>query len=68
MNWTDGAAVYHPRKPEKSPLWQLLHEHFQPIPANIYTPHIVACLKLIAAEYFSQALQQAFDFQHVVLI
>ncbi|MBU4264333.1 MAG: transposase zinc-binding domain-containing protein [Proteobacteria bacterium] len=28
MHWSDGAAVYHPRKPEESPLWRLLHEHF----------------------------------------
>jgi hypothetical protein len=57
MHWTDGAAVNHTRKPKKSLLWQLLHEHFQPIPANISTPHIVACLKLTAAQHFSQALQ-----------
>jgi len=28
MHWSDGAAVYHPRKPRNSPLWQLLNEHF----------------------------------------
>ncbi len=28
MHWTDSAAVYHPREPKASPLWHLLHEHF----------------------------------------
>lgn len=28
MNWTDGAALYRPRKPTESPLWRLLHDHF----------------------------------------
>jgi len=28
MHWTDTATVYHPRKPEESPLWMLLNDHF----------------------------------------
>ena len=28
MHWEDGAAVYQQRKPQESPLWQLLNEHF----------------------------------------
>ena len=28
MHWTDSAAVYHPREPKASPLWHLLHKHF----------------------------------------
>lgn len=28
MHWTDSVAVYHPREPKSSPLWHLLHEHF----------------------------------------
>jgi len=28
MHWTDPAAVYRPRKPASSPLWQLLADHF----------------------------------------
>ena len=28
MHWADEAVAYYPRRPQESPLWQLLNEHF----------------------------------------